>query len=156
METRYANQAASDAHMVAKPVQDLIQLFATGEILAQPPEVHNCPIVNKTMLGSTLSISSIPVIALLNVPSKPNESIKLRRDWEGFFGKAVSDLEGLGAILVSEDKEAKSIRIEGVLQDDDAFTEFQRVVTANKTDTVEMVRIRPVCGFVGRVAKSKL
>lgn len=152
----YANQASNDAHMATKPVQDLIQLFATGEVLAQPPEVHNCPIVNKMMLGSTLSISSIPVIALLNVPSRANQSVTPKRDWEGIFEKAVSDVKGLDAILVSEDEEAKSMRIEGVLLNDDAFTEFQRVVAGNKTDTIEMVRMRPICGFVSREAKSKL
>ncbi|EUC33078.1 hypothetical protein COCCADRAFT_97048 [Bipolaris zeicola 26-R-13] len=156
MIEEYANQAASDAHMTTKPVQDLIQLFSTGEVLAQPPEVHPCPIVNKMMLGSTLSISSTPVIALLNVPSKPNQSVAPKRDWEGIFEKAVIDVKGLGAMLVSEDKEAKCMRMEGVLQDDDAYREFQRMVAGNKTGTVEMVRIKLVCGFVSREAKSKL
>ncbi|EUC43459.1 hypothetical protein COCMIDRAFT_100727 [Bipolaris oryzae ATCC 44560] len=156
MIEEYANQAANDAHMAAKPVLDLIQLFGTGEVLAQPPEVHNRPVVNKKMLGSTLSNSSTPVIALLNVTPKPNQSVTPKRDCESVFEKAVSNVKGLDAILVSEDKEGKSMRIEGVLQDDDAFTELQRVVAGNKTETVEMVRIRPVCGFVSREAKSKL
>jgi hypothetical protein len=62
--TRYANQEASDTHLAAKPVQDLIQLFTTGDVLAQPPEVHNSKVIVKKSSGMPIPVSSNPLSSL--------------------------------------------------------------------------------------------
>jgi hypothetical protein len=155
IKVRYANQQASDAHLAAKPVQNLIHLFTTGDVLAQPPEVHNCPVVHK-VLSSVYSVSSYPAIVLLNVPTKSNQSATPVKEWKEMIERVVKDTKVSGALVVAEDKESHSMRIEGMLQDWDAPAELLRVVLENETGSAEVIKVRLVCGFISRGGNSKL
>jgi hypothetical protein len=154
--TRYANQAASDAHLATKPVQDLIQLFTTGEVLAQPPEVHNCPIITKKT-SSPVPISSNPAIVLMNMPSKPNASAtKEAEKWHELSQIVTKSVKGVNAFTVVEDRETNSTRVECVLNSWDAFAGYQEFMVDGRRDGAEVVKIRPIDGFVGRENSSKL
>lgn len=144
---RYANQAASDAHLATKPVQDLIQLFTTGDVLASPPEVHNCPVKHKKSTGSPLSVSSSPVIVLLHSTSSSADQ------WRG----AAEGARGLNFVAVVEDKETKGVRTEMILDGWKSYEAFENGAGKSVTKAAdEAVKIRPIAGFLGRDDKSKL
>ncbi|KAF2026464.1 hypothetical protein EK21DRAFT_33570, partial [Setomelanomma holmii] len=98
MIEEYANQAASDAHLATQPVQDLIQLFTTGDALAGAPEVHNCPIRHNKRAGSPLTVSFNPAIVLVHSTSSGVSD----------FTEGASKLH---AVVVVEDNETKGVRI---------------------------------------------
>lgn len=153
---RYANQAASDAHLATKPVQDLIQLFTTGDVLAQPPEVHNCPIITKKTSGPPVPVSSNPAIVLMKIPSRSNLSAKEVERWCELSLIIMKSVKGVAAFTVVEDREANSTRVECVLQSWDAFAEYQKFMIDGRRDAAEVVKVRPIDGFVGRDSSSKL
>lgn len=145
--SRYANQAASDAHLASKPVQDLIQLFTTGDVLASPPEVHNCPVKHKKTTGSPLSVSSNPIIVLLQSTSSSAE------EWRG----ATEGAKGLNFIAVVEDKETNGVRAEMILDGWTSYEAFESGAGKSVTKAAnESVQIRPIAGYLGRKGKSKL
>jgi hypothetical protein len=145
--SRYANQAASDAHLATKPVQDLIQLFTTGDVLASPPEVHNCPVKHKKSTGAPLSVSSNPVIVLLHSTSSSAD------EWRG----AADGVKGLNFVAVVEDEETKGVRTEMILDGWRSYEAFETGAGQSVTKAAnEAVKIRPIEGFLGREDKSKL
>ncbi|KAI4676293.1 uncharacterized protein J4E88_007207 [Alternaria novae-zelandiae] len=153
---QYANQAASDAHLTTKPVQDLIQLFTTGDVLAQPPEVHNCPIITKKT-SSPVPISSNPAIVLMNIPSKPDaSSTKEAEKWSELSQIVMKSVKGVNSFTVVADREAKSTRVECVLQSWDSFAAYQEFMVDGRRDGADVVKIRPIYGFTGRDSSSKL
>lgn len=153
---RYANQAASDAHLTTKPVQGLIHLFTTGDVLAQPPEVHNCPIITKKT-SSPVPISSNPAIVLMNIPSKPDASATQEAEkWSELSQIVMKSLKGVNSFTVVADREAKSTRVECVLQSWDSFAAYQEFMVDGRRDGADLVKIRPIDGFTGRDSMSKL
>lgn len=145
--SRYANQAASDAHLATKPVQDLIQLFTTGDVLASPPEVHNCPVRHKKSTGSPLSVPSNPVIVLLHSTSSSAD------EWRS----AAEGSRGLNFIAAVEDNETKGMRAEMILDGWKSYEAFESGAGKSVTNAAnEAVKIRPIAGFLGRDDKSKL
>lgn len=148
MASRYTNQAASDAHLATKPVQDLIQLFTTGDVLAGPPEVHNCPVKHRKTFGQPLSLSSNPAIVLLHSTSSGVDSWK----------SAVDSAKGANFGAVVEDKDTKGVRTELILDGWSSYEAFEKSEAAKTllTDSESAVKIRPIAGFLGREEKSKL
>jgi hypothetical protein len=148
MASRYANQAASDAHLATKPVQDLIQLFTSGDVLAGAPEVHNCPVKYRKTFGQPLSISSSPAIVLLH------STISGVDAWKG----AVESAKGANFGMVVEDKETKGLRTELILDGWKSFEAFEKSEAARTLLEASegAVKIRPIAGFLGREDKSKL
>ncbi|KAG9193957.1 hypothetical protein G6011_03992 [Alternaria panax] len=156
MIEEYANQAASDAHLATKPVQDLINLFTAGDVLAHPPEVHNCPVVTKKTSASPIPISSNPAIVLMNIPSRSGLSTKDAGKWDEMSQIVMKSVNSIFIFTVVEDHEANSTRVEAVLQDWDAFTGYEEFMIEGRRDTAEVVKVRPIDGFVGRESASKL
>ncbi|CAE7032585.1 hypothetical protein P3342_006871 [Pyrenophora teres f. teres] len=150
MIEEYTNQEANDAHFATKPVQDLVQLFTTGDILAQPPEVHNCPFIAKKTSGSPLPISSNPAIILMNSPSKSGSTLQSIGELKNIAETSISKDEGISLFAVVEDKDANSIRVQCVARNWDALANFQASVLDGSVGHVEMVNIRPIDGFLGR------
>jgi hypothetical protein len=153
---RYANQAASDAHLATKPVQDLIQLFTTGHVLAQSPEVHDCPVVTKKTSRSPLPVSSSPAIVLMNIPSKFELSNKDVERWHELSQIVMRSVKGVTSFTVAEDREANSTWVEAVLQSWDAFAEYQEFMIGGRKDGAEVIKISAIDGFVARESTSKL
>jgi hypothetical protein len=149
-QSRYANQAASDAHMAIQPVQDLIALFTTGDVLAQPLEFQNCPVATKRTSGSPLSVSSNPAIIIINIDSGAGTMAQGIERWKSVANTAMSSVEGLSVFNVAEDKEADSVRVECVLKDWDVFAELQKTVLNGKQSAMEIIKFRPIDGFVDR------
>ncbi|KAA8621490.1 hypothetical protein PtrSN002B_010992 [Pyrenophora tritici-repentis] len=150
MIEEYTNHEAQDMHLATKPVQNLLQLFSTDDILAQPPEVHNCPFVAKKTFGSPLPISSTPAIVLLNYPSKSGSAIQSAGKWEEIAEISISKDQGISNLAVVEDKDANSIRVQCVARDWNAFADFQASVLDCSAGDVEMVKIKPIDGFLSR------
>lgn len=149
--------------MASKPVQDLIQLFGTGDLLAQPPEVHNCPISSKHTSGAPLPISSNPAILLVNVGYRPGTTVHSLEGWKDFAKSASSSVKGFNVFTVVEDKETNSVRAEYVLDSWEALGEVQSLGVAEKNKdnaknrtSVDAVKIRAIAGFIGREDRSKL
>ena len=154
--TRYANQEASDTHLAATPVQDLIQLFTTGDVLAQPPEVHHSKMIVKKSLGTPIPVSSNPAVVLMNIPSKSELSTKDKERWREMSSIVMNSVKGVSAFTVVKDQEANSTRVEAVLQSWDAFAEYQEFLIDGRQDGAVVVELRPIDGFVGRENASKL
>lgn len=162
IKSRYANQAASDAHLATTPVQDLIQLFTTGDVLAQAPEIHNCPITAKKTSGALLAVSSDPAIVLVNTPCKVELKVDALEEWRGAAEEAFSSSTPMSVFMVVDDQETKSVRAEYVLRSWSAFEEFAKNMEdyrgygTGSIGSAELVKIRAIDGFIGREDKSKL
>ncbi|KAL1798099.1 hypothetical protein ACET3X_002136 [Alternaria dauci] len=156
MIEEYANQEASDSHLATKPVQDLIQLFTTGNVLAQPPEVHNSKVIAKRSSGSPPPVSSNPAVMLMNIPSKSELSTADTERWREMSSIVMESVKGVVAFTVVEDREANSTRVEAVLQSWDAFAQYQEFMIDGRKDGAGVVKVRPIDGFVGREGASKL
>ncbi|KAH7355982.1 hypothetical protein BKA66DRAFT_515729 [Pyrenochaeta sp. MPI-SDFR-AT-0127] len=157
MIEEYASPAANDAHMATKPVQDLIQLFSTSDVLAQPPEVHTCPISSKHTSGIPPPISSNPAILLVNVGYKAGTTANALESWRNFTKSASSSVKELNLSIVVEDKETNSIRAEYVLDSWGAIEGFRYLASEeNRTGEVDAVKIRVIDGYIGREDRSKL
>ena len=153
---RYTNQAANDAHFATQPVQNLVQLLTTGDILAQPPEIHNCLFAVKKTSGSPLSILSNPAIVLMNAPLKPGSALQSVEEWKDIAEISMSKTKGVNVFSVVEDKEGNSIRMQCVAQDWNAFADLQSSVLDGSAGPIERVKIRPINGFLGREGGHKL
>lgn len=125
-------------------MQDLIQLFTTGDVLATPPEVHNCPVRHKKSVGQPLSISSDPAIVLLHSTSAGLDALRT----------ATEKFKGLSFVAVVEDPEAHSVRIELILENWTSYEALEKSETVKSAESA--VKIRPIAGFLGREDKSKL
>jgi hypothetical protein len=125
-------------------VQDLIRLFTTGDVLAAPPEVHNCPVQHKKSSGPLLSVSSEPAIVLLHSTSTRIES------WR----TATENVRGLSFAAVVEDRETKSLRTELILENWASYEAFEESDMVKSAESA--IRIRPIAGFLGREDRSKL
>lgn len=152
MHIRYTNQAASDAHLATQPVQDLIKLFTTSNVLAGPPEVHNSIISSKKTAGSLLDITSNPAILLVNTPYEGGPSNSDLDGWKSDVQEAFGSVKGLGSVIVAEDREGKSVRAEYVFK---GWEEFESFAAKGKKHggrggEAEIVKIKGVDGFLGR------
>jgi hypothetical protein len=129
-------------------VQDLIQLFTTGDVLGGAPEVHNCPIRHKKTTGSPLPVSSTPAVVLLHTTTGGVD----------VCSEAIDNNAGLSAVLVVEDKETKGVRAQYVLSTWENYAAFEKSAAGRSitAEAQETVKIRPIAGFLGREDKSKL
>lgn len=161
---RYADQAASDAHVATPPVQDLIKLFTTGDVLAQPPEVHNASVAVKSVSGAPIPASSNPAIVILNVDYKSGTTTHAVQGWRE-AGESVKSIKGFNVWTVAEDKEASSVRAIYVGDSWESFDTFHKSGVAqrnqehngkDRTGVQGAVKIKVVDGFVGREDRSKL
>jgi len=125
-------------------VQDLIQLFTTGDVLAGPPEVHNCPVRYKKSLGQPLSVSSNPGIVLLHSTSTGADA----------WTKAVENINELSFGAVVEDTETKGVRLELIFGSWSSYEAFEKSDAAKGAESA--TKIRPIAGFLGREDRSKL
>lgn len=78
------------------------------------------------------------------------------RGAETIVERSLRDTKGFNQLIVAEDKESTSMRMECVLQDWNASTQFQKAVKLGEAHTAELVPIRALCGFISRERKSKL
>jgi hypothetical protein len=150
--SRYANQAASDAHLATKPVQDLIQLFTTGEVLAAPPEVHNCPVRYKSRIVQSCSLSTNPAIVLLHTTSPGVDDSKDAAE------RMVGNVKELNFLALVEDKETNGVRIQIVMDSWKSYEKFEKTDKAKglTTNASSVVKIKAIAGFLCREDKSKL
>lgn len=155
---RYANQAASDAHMGTQPVKDLIQLFSTSDVLVEPPEVHNSTVlVRKTINPVTTSAVSDSRVLVLELSAlDAGTSARSPEDVDAVVEKVRSKVQGLRSLVVAEDQATKSIRIECALEGGGALMSFPELVLDDEARPVHAVKIIPKHGFLSRARKSKL
>lgn len=92
----------------------------------------------------------------MNAPSKPGIALQPNGAWKEIAEARVSKVNGVSLFAVVEDSEANGIRVQCVAQDWDAFANFQTSVLDDGAGHAEMVKIRPVDGFLGREDTYKL
>ncbi|CAO2652073.1 Nn.00g003560.m01.CDS01 [Neocucurbitaria sp. VM-36] len=161
MIEEYTSQAASDAHLATQPVQDLIKLFTTSDVLGGAPEVHNSTVASKHTSDSPLPVTSNPAIVLVNVGYKAGSTASVLSGWKSTGERALSSVKGFNVFTVAEDKESNSVRAVYVLDGWKSFEEFQSLGVGDRTEkdrtgVAEAVKIRAVDGFVKREGRSKL
>lgn len=139
----------------------MITLFTTSDVLAAPPEVHNCSVVTKKSAGTPLAISTDPAIVLVNTPYQPDAAPQTL-DWWKNTAKEISDnTKGFSSVIVVEDRESNSVREEYVLQ---SWGDFEAIAARYKSHDsdnasrvpTDIVKVKAVAGFLGRDDKSKL
>lgn len=92
----------------------------------------------------------------MNIPSEAGSALQSITKWKEIAEASVGKVDGVSLFAVVEDKDANGIRVQCVAQDWDAFANFQASVLDSGTGHVEMVKIRPIDGFLGREDKHKL
>lgn len=133
-------------------MKKLIDLFSASDVLAAPPQVHNCRVVRRDMPHLYTSATSNPVIALAHFDVESN---KMSEKWESI------DVDVLKGFVVSDNEETKDVRVEFVF---DNWAEYQKVKKSGELwndvggsgKVLEIVEMEAVAGFVGRDGKSRL
>lgn len=92
MIEEYASQEASDSHLKTPPVQDLISLFTSGDVLAAPPEVSVTNIVHNKIARPPPKVSDNPAIILAHFEYKDGTLGHALEGW-GQVVQAVKDTE---------------------------------------------------------------
>lgn len=166
MLEEYASSAANDAHIATAPVQDLIQLFTSGGVLAQPPEVHLCPVIASKTATSVPSISANPAIVLAHVEYKPGTLSRAVKDWSKVVDYATNNEHWTQGYTLGKDKEGNCVRtvevyeswgfLDNVHLKSEAIAENQQANGKDRTGVQGAVRVRAVDGYLGRGRSHKL
>ncbi|KAK3209748.1 hypothetical protein GRF29_44g553722 [Pseudopithomyces chartarum] len=110
MIEEYTNQAASDAHLATPPVQDLIHLFTTTSVLAQPPEVHTSIVTSSKPCSPPPAISSKPAIVLSNYAYKPGTVANALKGWDEVVGYVSKEEHWTRGFTVGGEKGKDGVR----------------------------------------------
>jgi hypothetical protein len=164
---RYASPAANDAHIATPPVQDLIKLFTTGDVLAAAPEVHISPIIaNKRTSAPVPTIASTPAIVLAHFGYKPNKLSHALEGWKAVVDYVTKDEYWTRGYTVGADKEGETVRtvemyeswefFDKVHGKSEAVARNQKHNGRDRTAVHGAVRVRPIDGFLGREERPKL
>ncbi|KAL1592645.1 hypothetical protein SLS60_011061 [Paraconiothyrium brasiliense] len=165
MIEEYASQAASDAHLATQPVQDLIQLFSTTDVLAQPPEVHTSTVTASKLCSPPPAISTSPCIVLAHFDYAPGKVASALQGWADVVDYVSKNEYWTRGYTVGEEKDKNSVRtvetyeswevLEKVHLKDEAIAKNQRL---NGRDRLGegAVRVVAVDGFLGREGRARL
>jgi quinol monooxygenase YgiN len=163
---RYASPAANDAHIATPPVQDLIKLFTTGDVLAGAPEVHVCPIIANKTSTPVPTIASAPAIVIAHFGYKPNTLAHALEGWKSVVEYVTKNEYWTRGYTVGEGKETDSVRTVEVYESwkfldkvhvkSEAVARNQEQNGRDRTAVHGAVRVRAVDGFLGREERSRL
>ncbi|KAJ4305776.1 hypothetical protein N0V90_001308 [Kalmusia sp. IMI 367209] len=165
MIEEYASQAASDAHLATQPVQDLIKLFTTTSVLAQPPEVHTSTVAASKPCSPPPSISTSPAIVLAHFDYKPKTVAHALQGWTDVVDYVSKNEYWTRGYTVGEEKETNSVRTVETYESWDFLEKVHMKSEAiaknrehNGKDRVGQgaVRVVAVDGYLGREGKAKL
>lgn len=160
MIEEYASQEASDSHLQTPPVQELISLFSSGNVLASAPEVHNDRIVASKVAKAVPTISSNPALVIANFEYKPGTVDSAIEGWkeyvkyvqeseDGTKEYAVLATEGEGWVRTVDVYESWEF-LDKVHINSEAIGKVKEGIQKNGTGNVNVVRVRVVDGFLGR------
>lgn len=159
MIEEYASQEASDAHIKTEPVQDLINLFTTGDLLASPPEVHNNNIVSQKLLSSPVSVSANPAIVLANFGYKPGTLENALKGWKVVIDYVTKNEDPTRAYAILATDGGNEVRTVEVYDSWDYVSEVHlkgpeiaENLEQNGKDRTnkDAVRVKAVDGYFGR------
>jgi quinol monooxygenase YgiN len=159
MIEEYASQEASDAHIQTAPVQNLINLFTTGDLLAAPPEVHNNSIISQKLLSSSLSVSANPAIVLANFGYKPGTLENALNGWKEVINYVTKNEEPTRAYAILATDGGNEVRTVEVYDNWDYVSnvhlkgpEIAQNQEQNGKDRTGQgaVRVRAVDGYLGK------
>lgn len=163
---RYTSSAANDAHLATQPVQDLIKLFTTSDVLASAPEVHISPIVASKTFTPVPTIASNPAILIAHVGYKPDTLSHALRGWKALVENVTKNEYWTKGYTVGEDKEGQSVRtvemyeswafFDKVHGKGEAVVKNQEQNGRDRTPVHGAVRVRAIDGYLGRETKSRL
>ncbi|KAJ4351446.1 uncharacterized protein N0V89_006788 [Didymosphaeria variabile] len=165
MIEEYASQAASDAHLATQPVQDLIKLFTTSDVLAQPPEVHTSTVTSSKPCSPPPAISTSPCIVLAHFDYQAGKVANALLGWADVVEYVAKNEYWTRGYTVGEGKDKNSVRtvetyeswefLEKVHMKNEAIAKNQQ---QNGKDRVGQgaVRVTAVDGFLGREGKARL
>ncbi|PVH93824.1 hypothetical protein DM02DRAFT_694854 [Periconia macrospinosa] len=166
MIEEYASSAANDAHVATAPVQDLIQLFTTGNVLAQPPEVHICPVVGHKTSAKVSRIEANPAIVLAHVVYKPDTLSHALKGWRKVVEYVESNEYWTQGYTLGKEEESNCVRtvevyeswgfVDKVHAGSEAVRENAKENGKDRTGIEGTVRVRAVDGFMGRENLVKL
>ncbi|KAF2787008.1 hypothetical protein K505DRAFT_379873 [Melanomma pulvis-pyrius CBS 109.77] len=167
MIEEYASQAASDSHLATQPVQDLIGLFTTGDVLAGAPDVHTAPIVANKLAKQPPSVSDNPAIVLANFEYKPGTLASALKGWNSVVDYVSAKEEGTKSYTIFADLEkGNEIRtvevydswefVENVHLKSPAIAQNVEQNGKDRTGVKGAVKVKFVDGFLGREKLGKL
>ena len=160
MIEEYASQKVSDDHIASPPVQDLIKLFTTSDVLTGPPEVFNTNTVAEKISRPPPTVSSNPAIILANFEYKPGTLSHALEGWKDVVKYVESNEDGTKGYTVTAADGGNEVRtvemydswdyVENVHLKAPAIAENQKQNGADRTGNKGAVRLRAVDGFLGR------
>jgi hypothetical protein len=86
MIEEYASKEAHALHLQAPPVQELVSLFSSGDVLASGPEVHNDGILAQKVFHGVMPPD--PAIVLRYMEYKPEELSGALHGWKNTLDSA--------------------------------------------------------------------
>ncbi|PSN59405.1 hypothetical protein BS50DRAFT_640959 [Corynespora cassiicola Philippines] len=166
MIEEYASPAANDAHIATPPVQELIALFTSGNVLASPPEVNTSPIVANKASQPPPTISANPAIVLAHFEYKPGTLSHAVEGWKQVVDYVSGNEEETRGYTVLEDKETNCVRtvevydswdfVEKVHLKSAAIGKNQEQNGKDRTGVKGAVHVRAVDGFLGRAERARI
>jgi len=157
MIEEYASEEANTAHLTAPPVQELISLFGTGDVLASAPEVYNNNITAQKAVTGALTVSSDPAIILAHNEYTPGTLSPALKCWKDVAEHVKKNEDGTKAYTVLATEGRAEVRTVEIYE---SWEYMQNVHLKNSTikahqqcfdgTTVKgTVRLRCVHGFFG-------
>jgi quinol monooxygenase YgiN len=160
MIEEYASQKVSNDHLSTAPVQDLIKLFTTGDVLAGAPEVHNTHTVAEKIAKPPPTLSSGPAILLASIEYKPGTLAHALEGWKELVSYVEKNEEGTRAYAITAAEGGSEVRAVEVYDSWDyvfkvhakspAMAECTRHNGKDRVGRIGIVQLRAVDGFLGR------
>lgn len=159
MIEEYASQEANASHIAAPPVQELISLLSTGDVLASAPEVYNNNITAQKEGAGNPSVSSDPAIVLAHYEYTPGTLSRALESWKDVVDYVEKNENGTGALAVLATEGGAEVRTVEIYESWEYLQDVHSKIPAIKahqehngrggTGAKGAVRLRCVHGFFG-------
>ncbi|KAH7134909.1 hypothetical protein B0J11DRAFT_517192 [Dendryphion nanum] len=160
MIEEYASPDASAAHLQTPPVQALIALFTTGDVLAAPPEVHNSTVAAAKSPAVPPSVSDKLAVILADVEYKSGTIKQALEGWKNVVDYAKTQDQGVHVYVVGEEDTGKQVRtveifdswefVKGTYLKAGVVQESRERDKAFRVGDLRAVTVKIVDGFLGR------
>ncbi|KAF2015137.1 hypothetical protein BU24DRAFT_372042 [Aaosphaeria arxii CBS 175.79] len=162
MIEEYASAEASASHLATEPVQELIKLFGSGEVLAAAPEVFNSSVKHAKVGPKPINVSANLAVVIAHFGYEAGKVSDALGGWKSLVEYVVASESGTSGYAVGVDENGKDLTVVAVYDSWDYFdnvhlkskgTKESRAQTREgRTGVQDVVRLRVVDGFMGKQA----
>lgn len=150
MIEEYTSEEANASHIAAPPVQELISLFGTADVLDSAPEVYNNNIVVQKAVTGDLDISSGTAIVLAHYEYPPGALSRALEGWKDVVRQIEESENGTRAYTVLATEGVNDVRTVEIYESWDYLQDAHLKDSKVKAHAPKSsVRLRCVHGFFG-------